>query len=97
VNEIVADFQGEIDLLSLHIDSIDYLRSPRTDSLWSAGSCRKRPGWRKYGTNSLFLRDGVGNESFPGVPLEAGFQHPRAQRDIKERSEHSKHLPWIDV
>jgi len=142
VNEVVAGFEGEIDLLSLDIDSVDYwvLRelsvvNPRavvaeTPTIWGPEFARTVPndprwnhaanpdfygaslgafdkllrtrgyrfvGTSKYGTNSFFLRAGVGQEEFPAAPLETGFRHPRAKRGIESRSERSKHLPWVDV
>jgi hypothetical protein len=142
VNTAVAGYEGDIDLLSLDIDSIDYwvlhdlsAVRPRvmvveTPTIWGPTYARtvpndprwthaanpdfygaslgafdrllRRRGYRfvgssKYGTNSFFLRDGVGEDPFPAVPLEEGFRHPRARQGIEVRSERSKHLPWVDV
>jgi hypothetical protein len=142
VNAAVADFAGEIDLLSLDIDSVDYwvLRAltvlrPRvmvveTPTIWGPEFARTVPndprwthaanpdfygaslgafakllgdrayrfiGASKYGTNSFFMKNGVGDSAFPAAPLEVAFTHPRAQRGIRTRSERSRHLPWVDV
>jgi hypothetical protein len=142
VNEVVTGFGGEIDLLSLDIDSVDYwvLRDLRTiqprvvvvetptiwgpefartvpnDPRWTHGAnpdfygaslgafaklLRERAyrfvGTSRYGTNSFFIRKGIGEHVFPAAPLEVGFRHPRAREGIATRSRRSEHLPWVDV
>jgi hypothetical protein len=142
VNDVVAGFEGEIDLLSLDIDSVDYwvlsgmsAIQPRvvvveTPTIWGPEYARTVPndpqwthsanpdfygaslgafnkllrergyrfvGTSRYGTNSFFIRHGIGEAGFPAAPLEAGFQHPRAREGIVTRSRRSQHLPWVDV
>jgi hypothetical protein len=141
-NEVVAGFEGEIDLLSLDIDSIDYwvlnaltAVNPRvivaeTPTIWGpefARSVPNSPRWNfaanpdfygaslgafdkllrtrgyrfvgtsKYGTNSFFIRGGLGDDAFPAASLKEGFRHPRAKEGIVSRSQRSQHLPWVDV
>jgi hypothetical protein len=141
-NEVVAGFEGEIDLLSLDIDSIDYwvlnaltAVNPRvivaeTPTIWGpefARSVPNSPRWNfaanpdfygaslgafdkllrtrgyrfvgtsKYGTNSFFIRGGLGEDAFPVASLKEGFRHPRAMEGIISRSQRSRHLPWVDV
>jgi hypothetical protein len=141
-NEAVQGFEGDVDLLSLDIDSIDYwvmaaLTSIRvrvivveTPTIWGPEYARtvpNNPAWThaanpdfyggslaafnkllssrgyrflgtsKYGTNSFFLERGIGEDRFPTAPLTDGFRHPRAIHGITNRSDRSRHLPWVDV
>lgn len=141
-------FSGEIDLLSIDIDGIDYWLweaivavNPRVvvieyrpifeaeqcvtvpyspdfrasdyphtggtanyagASLGALAKLGARKGYRlvgcnRYGFNAFFLRNDVGPDRFPAVPVAACLTHPRVRMGIQLRQPTVAHLPWIEV
>jgi len=150
VNELIEQhgFRGEIDLLSLDLDGVDYwvwqaidVIAPRVVVLeyqdilgpersWTVPnkadfSARDYPrtrgmpnfagasltafvklgrekGYRLVGCNTpgynaFFVRQGLGEEQLPEIPIESCFQHPKVLSGMEERFPTVKDLPWVEV
>jgi hypothetical protein len=147
INEIIReeDFTGEIDLLSLDLDGVDYwllqelsVVSPRVilveyQNIWRAEKAvtvpyqpdfqfdadkfgknyfgaslpafvklLKNKGYRYVGSQSLgfnafFIKNGIGEDFLPEVPVEDIFKQAKVMYCIRDRVEQVKHLPWIEV
>lgn len=150
VNEIMVSqgFGGEIDLLSLDLDGVDYwiwkaltACSPRVVVLeyqdilgpersWTvpysdsfsgaefgltgpmpnfAGASLsafiklgREKGYRfvgvnRLGFNAFFVREDLGRDVLPEVPVEAGFVHAKNQQGMRDRFPIVAELPWEEV
>jgi len=147
VNELLAmhGFEGEIDLLSLDIDGVDYWIwdaidrvSPRVvvaevqviwgddravtvpyrpdfvaqfvegfgvysgASLPAFVKLGRRKGYRlvgcqRYGFNAFFMREGVGEDMFPEVPVAACLQHPFVAWARDRFLPMVRDRQWVDV
>lgn len=145
INEICTSngFVGEIDLLSLDLDGVDYwilknldVVTPRVIVLeyqdilgptrswtipysesfnrfdihpdFSGASLSafvklastkgyKLIGINELGYNAFFLREDLGNSSFPKIEISDCFKHPKVQEGMKTRYPLVSHLPWIEV
>lgn len=141
-------FSGDVDLLSLDLDGVDYwiwkattAISPRvvvleyqdilgperswtvpySDSFsasdhgltgsmpnFAGASLRafvnlgREKGYRLVGVNRLgfnafFVRNDIGVDILPEVPVEAGFLHPKNLEGIRERFPLVENMPWVEV
>jgi hypothetical protein len=156
VNSLVKEngYEGEIDLLSLDLDGVDYwiwealnVITPRVVVLEYHGilgpdrACTvpyrddfqmteyttaigmphsfgahdffgaslpafvklgKRKGYRLvgcnvYGYNAFFVRQGIGEQLLPEIPVADCFTHPFVISAMKERFPAVRDLPWVDV
>ena len=62
----------------------------------------KRKGYRlvgcnRYCYNAFFIREGVGEESFPEISAGDCFFHPKHLTQAEQRLESVKDLPWAEV
>lgn len=53
-------------------------------------------GCQQLCVNAVFLRDGVGEDVFPEVPVESCFQHSLPQFRIQRRIDHEKNASLMD-
>jgi hypothetical protein len=143
VNKVVRDAgtSGEIDLLSLDIDGMDYwiwkaldcieprvvvcethnvigpdkpltvpydpnfkIQIPdyRSASLAAMAKLASQKGYRlvgahRYGFNAFFLRNGIGDDLLPSVPVSSCLLHPSAQHAMRETWPKVKDLQWVEV
>lgn len=150
VNSLILEngFDGEIDLLSLDVDGVDYwlweaieVISPRVvvieyqDILGPERACTvpyrndfcaqnhatrdqvldyagasltafvklgnhkgyRLVGCNAYGYNAFFIKNGVGEDIFPEIPVTDCFTHPRTMWRMKARLPLVKDLRWVDV
>jgi hypothetical protein len=150
VNDLLEKngFAGEIDLLSIDIDGVDYwlwkaitVANPRVvvieyqqhlgperswtipysddfnawqhpvtgwlpnyagASLRALNKLAAEKGYRLVGTNNycfnaFFVRNDLGQDLIPAVPVENCFDHPRAQWSMQNRFQTVAHLPWVEV
>jgi hypothetical protein len=150
VNEVLSSngFEGEIDLLSIDMDGVDYwiwdaidviqprvvvveyqdmlgpekaltvpyredfnaYEYPVTDgmpnfcgaSLPAFAKLAKKRGYRlvgcnQYGYNAFFIRDPLGKDAIPELPIEECFTHPKVLWGMKERLPTTRSFPWVEV
>lgn len=62
----------------------------------------KEKGYRLVGTNQLgynafFVRNGIGEEVLPEVPVNSCFSHLKVKEGIKLRYPQIKDFPWVEV
>ena len=147
INELIQSngFYGEIDLLSLDMDGVDYwiwkeinCINPRVvvlefNNLWEPNKsvtipykpdfkakynqygcdysgasllafCKlgKSKGYRlvgcqKYGFNAFFIRNGIGEDTFPEVSPSECLTHPFAKYAMEERVKNILDKEWVEV
>ena len=147
INSLIKDngFEGEIDLLSIDIDGMDYwlwkaidVISPRVvvveyqdilgpdrsvtvpyspnfvaeftelgpnycgASLKAFTKLAKEKGYRlvgcqRYGYNAFFIKNDIGKNIFPEIPIDDCFTHPKVINGIKARFPLVKDKEWIEV
>lgn len=136
-------FAGEIDLLSIDLDGIDYwiwqaidCINPRVvvveyQDIWGPDKAVTVPytqdfsrfavhhdyhgasllafvklarekgyrlvGCNRYGYNAFFIRQGIGEELFPEIPVADCFTHPKNHLGHQTRLPHVAHYEWIEV
>jgi hypothetical protein len=150
VNDVVRNngFEGEIDLLSIDMDGMDYwiwealdvvqprvvvveyqdmigperaVTVPYRDdfnayaypvtqgmpnfcgaSLPAFAKLAKKRGYRlvgcnQYGYNAFFIRNPLGENQIPEIPIENCFRHPKVLWGMKERLPTTLDFPWVEV
>jgi hypothetical protein len=150
VNDVVRSngFEGEIDLLSIDMDGMDYwiwealdvvqprvvvveyqdmigperaVTVPYRDdfnayaypvtqgmpnfcgaSLPAFTKLAKKRGYRlvgcnQYGYNAFFIRNPLGENQIPEIPIENCFRHPKVLWGMKERLPTTLDFPWVEV
>lgn len=150
INEIITTngFSGEIDLLSIDMDGVDYwiweaidaidpsvvvveyqdiigpersLTIPYSDnfnayehpttlgmpnycgaSLPAFNKLAIRKGYRlvgcnRYGYNAFFVKNPLGENELPEIPVADCFKHPKVLWGMRERFPIVKDFPWVEV
>ncbi len=62
----------------------------------------KRKGYRlvgvnRYGFNAFYLREDVGVDHFPEVPVGDCFGHPKTRQGMADRFPLVQNMPWVEV
>lgn len=54
-------------------------------------------GCQRYGFNAFFMRNGVGDDLFPEIPVERCFTHPKTQYGIRHYLPKAMQYEWEEV